>query len=100
MEKKGLCSTCVNDKDCTFLQKLPVWQCEEFTGYPPRQTKIKLTKQKIEGEESIMKHKGLCSTCVNDKDCTYSRKFPVLQCEEFSVCECKPTKIKKTKREK
>jgi len=31
-----------------------------------------------------MENKGLCVTCVNDKDCTFSRKFPVLQCEEFS----------------
>jgi len=31
-----------------------------------------------------MVKKGLCVTCVNDKDCIFSRRFPVLQCEEFS----------------
>jgi len=40
-----------------------------------------------------MEEKGLCITCVNDKDCTFSRKFPVLQCEEFSDYE--PTTAKK-----
>lgn len=30
-----------------------------------------------------MVKKGLCETCVNDKDCAFPRKFPVLQCEEF-----------------
>jgi len=34
-----------------------------------------------------MGNKGLCETCVNDKDCTFSRRFPVLQCEEFSDYE-------------
>lgn len=31
-----------------------------------------------------MKGRGLCSTCVHDKDCTFPRRFPVLLCEEFS----------------
>jgi len=31
-----------------------------------------------------MKNKGLCSTCSNDKDCDFPRKFPVSQCEEFN----------------
>lgn len=35
MEKKGLCHTCVNDKDCTFPRKFPVWQCEEFDDREP-----------------------------------------------------------------
>jgi len=30
-----------------------------------------------------MEKKGLCITCVNDKDCSFPRRFPVLQCEEF-----------------
>jgi len=34
-----------------------------------------------------MESKGLCITCVNDKECKYPRKFPVLQCEEFSIYE-------------
>jgi hypothetical protein len=35
MGKKGLCVTCVNDKDCTFPRRFPVLQCEEFSGYKP-----------------------------------------------------------------
>jgi hypothetical protein len=31
-----------------------------------------------------MENKGLCVTCVSDKDCTFPRKFPVIQCQEFS----------------
>lgn len=34
-----------------------------------------------------MNNKGLCITCVNDKECNFSRKFPVLHCEEFSTYE-------------
>jgi hypothetical protein len=34
-----------------------------------------------------MENKGLCITCVHDKECMFIRKFPVLQCEEFSNCE-------------
>ncbi|MEA2015117.1 MAG: hypothetical protein U9O59_00095 [Actinomycetota bacterium] len=30
-----------------------------------------------------MENKGLCITCIHDKEC----KFPVLQCEEFSSYE-------------
>jgi len=44
-----------------------------------------------------MKNKGLCITCVNDKGCTLSRKFPVLQCEEFTNYESRPLKAKRRK---
>lgn len=47
-----------------------------------------------------MKKKGLCSSCVNDKECTFPRQFPVLQCEEFTGYEPKPTKVREVKREK
>ena len=50
-----------------------------------------------------MENKGLCVSCVSDKDCVFYREFPLLYCEEFS-CE-KPKsatseskKIKRTKR--
>ncbi|MCK4326310.1 hypothetical protein KAW55_06095 [bacterium] len=45
MKKKGLCSTCVNDKGCTFPRRFPVWQCEEFTGFEPKLTKVKKVRQ-------------------------------------------------------
>mgnify|MGYP001118301026 CR=1 FL=1 len=47
-----------------------------------------------------MEKKGLCSTCVNDEGCTFPRKFPVLQCEEFEVFKPKPEKVKKAKQKK
>jgi len=32
MKKKGLCSRCMNNNSCNFNRKLPVRQCDEFTG--------------------------------------------------------------------
>lgn len=52
---------------------------------------------KYEKGEEQMKNKGLCITCVNDKGCTFSRKFPVLQCEEFTNYESRPLKAKRRK---
>jgi hypothetical protein len=47
MEKKGLCSTCIHDKECTFPRKFPVWQCEEFTtGETKSQTTGKVRRRK------------------------------------------------------
>jgi hypothetical protein len=45
-----------------------------------------------------MKNKGLCITCVHDKECRFPRKFPVLQCEEFSNYE--PEENKQGKKNK
>jgi hypothetical protein len=59
MIKKGLCSTCTNDKDCTFPRKFPVRQCDEFNGYETirRKTKInKKTKQKTRKHKEAMAH--------------------------------------------
>jgi len=46
MEKKGLCTTCVEFSACIFVKEPPVWQCEEFssggvTAENSRQTKAK-----------------------------------------------------------
>ena len=32
-----------------------------------------------------MQDKGLCEICINDKDCTFPRRFPVLECKEYST---------------
>ena len=56
MKKKGLCSCCVNDKWCTFARKFPVSQCEEFTGYEPKETtvrKLKPEKMKFDEEPTV-----------------------------------------------
>lgn len=34
-------------------------------------------------------NKGLCSTCVNEKDCGYTRKFPVHACDDFTLGKSK-----------
>jgi len=34
-----------------------------------------------------MEKKGICSLCVNDGGCTFLRQFPVVQCEEFTICQ-------------
>jgi len=46
MEKKGLCSTCVQDKGCAFPRRFPVWQCEEFTDYETKPAKTRELKPK------------------------------------------------------
>jgi len=46
MDKKGLCSTCLNDKECSFPRKTPVLQCEEFNDYEPKTTNIERKKHK------------------------------------------------------
>ena len=46
-----------------------------------------------------MEKKGLCSTCVESKTCIYTKKPPVLECEEFStgnhVAKSKQAKVKR-----
>jgi len=49
MEKKGLCSACVNGKGCTFPRRFPIVQCEEFSGFKPKLIKRKkVTRKKIQ----------------------------------------------------
>ncbi len=43
-----------------------------------------------------MQNKGLCVTCSHDETCSFSRRFPVLQCEEFNAEEFK-LNVKKVK---
>jgi len=47
-----------------------------------------------------MQNKGLCITCANDKTCTFPRKLPVWQCEEFSEYVTKATKQIEIKKKK
>ncbi|MCX5706950.1 MAG: hypothetical protein NTW13_04760 [Candidatus Omnitrophica bacterium] len=42
-----------------------------------------------------MLSKGLCLSCKNDKSCIFARKFPVLECEEFSNEEAEKAAHKK-----
>ena len=44
--------------------------------------------------EANMENKGLCNTCINDKDCSFPRKFPVYLCEEFDIDSLKLEKTK------
>ena len=45
MERKGLCSSCIHDEDCTFPRKFPVWQCEEFSDYEPKSARAANKKE-------------------------------------------------------
>ncbi len=47
-----------------------------------------------------MEKKGLCVTCVNDKRCSFERKFPISQCEEFDDYLPKSKKVVYNKRKK
>jgi hypothetical protein len=46
MERKGLCSTCVQVKSCIFIKDSPVLQCEEFSSGNSVPTKFKKAKTK------------------------------------------------------
>ncbi len=50
MKKNGLCVVCINDKECTFSRKYPVFQCEEFCGHPPK-PKRRTTSPKMKFDE-------------------------------------------------
>ncbi len=52
MEKKGLCSTCNEDKTCSFARRFPVLQCEEFDDYANHRyvSKAKLKKTRYSEE--------------------------------------------------
>ena len=45
-----------------------------------------------------MEKKGLCITCINDRECTFPRRFPVLECEEFTNKESDVKKLTKVKK--
>jgi len=45
-----------------------------------------------------MSTKGLCLTCVYDKGCLFPQKYPVFECDEFSVTEDQPKAPKRKKR--
>jgi len=42
-----------------------------------------------------MSGKGLCVTCVKDKDCTFTKRYPVVYCEEFNFEQKKHFSAKK-----
>ena len=47
-----------------------------------------------------MGKKGLCGLCVRNKDCTFPRQFPVVQCEEFIGYEPIAVELKEEKQKK
>jgi len=46
MERKGLCSTCVQVETCIFIKDPPVWKCEEFFSGNNVPTSFKQAKTK------------------------------------------------------
>lgn len=57
-ENKGLCSTCINDKHCSFPRRFPVWQCEEYNREGPIIKRVrKKTAGLKKGETRKLHHK-------------------------------------------
>jgi len=52
MERKGLCSTCVQVETCIFIKDPPVWQCEEFSSGNNVPTSFKFKQAKTKGSVS------------------------------------------------
>jgi hypothetical protein len=52
MERKGLCTTCIEAKACIFVKEPPVLQCEEFShgNHTPAKFKQAKTKKPISCE--------------------------------------------------
>lgn len=42
-----------------------------------------------------MSGKGLCITCIKDKDCAFTKKYPVVYCEEFNDEQKKHAVVRK-----
>ena len=60
VKKKGLCSTCVHDKECCFSRKTIIWQCEEFGDDVP----VKEFKSKAPGPIKSRQAEELEVVCV------------------------------------
>jgi len=54
MTRKGLCITCMYDKNCVLPSKFPVWQCEEFFNFKnvPQGPRIVRNNSKKHEEET------------------------------------------------
>jgi len=96
-EYRGLCVSCKNASNCTYLKdaRQPIWQCAEFEGYPPQVGPVKKTNKDNSQQSDIpagSKNKekesnhylGLCKNCENRETCTFPKpEGGVWHCEEY-----------------
>lgn len=47
-----------------------------------------------------MADKGLCISCVNGIECVLPSRFPILECEEFSIHRVTPREDKRAESKK
>ncbi len=90
---KGLCATCVNASDCTYLESHPrlVFQCDEFHPYPPVNgdgQEARPAAPAAERPAPVSAKQagllGLCRTCDCWETCEFSRgEGGVWRCEEY-----------------
>lgn len=90
--KRGLCSTCIHDSDCTFPRYLirPVLQCEVFEGEnlsPKRRSTNRfrlIRKEDIEDSSKSTQYRGLCKLCTIREGCVFPKpESGVWHCEEY-----------------
>jgi hypothetical protein len=90
---KGLCATCVNASNCTYLESQPrsVYQCDEYHRYPPVNGGGQEARPAVPAAErpAPVSAKqaallGLCRTCDGWETCEFSRaEGGVWRCEEY-----------------
>lgn len=90
---RGLCSTCMNASDCTYLRssRRPVVQCEEFRAYTPAEVERRKVDRPVAAEdppaatsENLERRLGLCRSCDNRETCDFSSaEGGVWHCDEY-----------------
>jgi len=83
----GLCLTCNNDLNCTFVRKpnQPVLFCDEFDDFTPLIVNVTQPSTLPDnGGKDSEKYKGLCVNCENRATCTLTKPVSgVWHCEEY-----------------
>ncbi|MBN2441280.1 MAG: hypothetical protein JXJ04_08035 [Spirochaetales bacterium] len=98
-KNNGICSTCINSKDCTYQEnhKETIWQCEEYNGNIIEQTKNVYSEktEQTEAETDVFAprdmpgkseeiYKGLCINCENRFVCDNKRvEGGIWHCENY-----------------
>ena len=92
---RGICAACQHDSDCTYLRDFdhPPLQCEQFEMFLPTpdvaSPRAVSKPKRMEGIRSPKdspppRSLGLCSSCIHQASCTYSKpEGGVWHCEEY-----------------
>lgn len=85
----GLCTTCVNEPQCTFPRSVdrPVMFCEEFDGVVEVKPRLLMESPPPTERLAVVdrgRFRGLCMTCEKRETCTFPKpEGGVFHCEEF-----------------